>query len=151
MIAILKILLKCNLQFPCGHRCKSNCHSGSCPNPEQCKKKVKVFCACKRIKKEFSCETVRNGKAEVPCDETCNEKKLANERVEKSEKDKRLLEEKIKNEKELEKYEKLFHGKKKNKEKRTKEDVIEKSLLERYWMLFTMLCLGISVLLYSLL
>lgn len=100
------------------------------------------------MKKEFSCETVRNGKAEVPCDVTCNQKKLDEEKLQKEENNKRELEERLKNKKELEKYEKLFHGKKKNKEKRIQEDVVEKTLLEQYWVLFSILFVAVALSFY---
>ncbi|KAI4470848.1 nuclear transcription factor x-box binding 1 nfx1 [Holotrichia oblita] len=66
---------QCPNNYECGHRCRSNCHSGPCVSKEGCKKKVKIACPCKRIKKEFSCEIARQGLAVVNCDEICEQKK----------------------------------------------------------------------------
>ena len=38
-------------QLPCGHRCPRQCHPGSCPSPEKCRRKVTLRCSCRRIKK----------------------------------------------------------------------------------------------------
>lgn len=119
-------------QYECGHRCRSNCHSGDCPNPELCKKKVKVTCNCKRIKKEFSCETVRSNKASVACDEVCARKLQDEKRLKDLEDEQKKKEEEMKNLKELEKYEKKFQGKKRTKERRTYNHLEEQSFLRKY-------------------
>lgn len=124
---------QCPRNFDCGHRCKANCHSGPCPNPEQCKKKVKVACSCKRIKKEFSCELVRNNAAVVECDEICAQKKEEQMKVRKALEEQKLKEEEEKNKKELEKYQKMFEGKKKTKERKIKEQEDKVSFFRQYW------------------
>jgi len=70
-------LLSCGNQCPrnydCGHRCQAECHSGDCPAPDACRKKVKVQCPCKRLKKEFACDVVRAGNGTLSCDAVCKE------------------------------------------------------------------------------
>ncbi|KAJ8941974.1 hypothetical protein NQ314_010198 [Rhamnusium bicolor] len=135
--------------FECGHRCKANCHSGPCPNEELCQKKVKVMCKCKRIKKEFHCEIVRKKLAIVECDEVCEKKKeeerILKEAINKQQK----LEEELKNRKELEKYQKMFEGKKKNRNRKFYEEEEEISLIKKYRFVFlSVTLLVISFLIY---
>ncbi|XP_060521136.1 NF-X1-type zinc finger protein NFXL1 [Cylas formicarius] len=126
---------QCPKNYACGHRCKANCHSGKCPNSDSCKKKLKVTCKCKRIKKEFSCESVRRGVATIDCDDGCAQKQKE-EQQKQDELDKvRKLQEEIKNQRELEKYEKIFAGKRKTKERKKHEENEEKTLFRKYWML----------------
>lgn len=120
-------------QYPCGHRCRSNCHSNGCPNPEQCKKKVKVSCPCKRIKKEFTCDLVRKGESIIKCDDVCIHKKIEDKKLKELENEQKKKEEELKNKKELEKYEKIFQGKKKHKERKTFREVEEKSFFQKFW------------------
>ncbi|KAJ8949734.1 hypothetical protein NQ318_005055 [Aromia moschata] len=124
---------QCPKNFECGHRCKSNCHSGPCPNADLCKKKIKVTCKCKRIKKEFSCETVRKNLALVECDAVCFVRKEEEKRMKDAMNEQKKQEEEQKNKKELEKYQKMFEGKKKNRVRRTNEEHEEASLVKRYW------------------
>jgi len=126
---------QCPKNYECGHRCRSNCHSGECPNSESCKKKVKVTCSCKRIKKEFSCETVRANMATVECDEVCLEKQAEEKKLKTLEKEQKKKEEELKNQKELEKYEKKFQGKKRTKERKIVNQSEEQSLLQKYWLI----------------
>lgn len=120
------------LQLKCGHRCKINCHQGPCPEDIPCKKKVKVFCECKRLKKEINCETVRNGEAKIECDEGCAELKKEKERKNKIIMEEMAKQEELKNKEELEKYMKKFSGKKKNREKRSYSIDDEVSFLKKY-------------------
>ncbi|XP_056634026.1 NF-X1-type zinc finger protein NFXL1 [Diorhabda sublineata] len=143
---------QCPKSYECGHRCKANCHPGPCPNPDQCKKKMKVICKCKRIKKEFSCETVRKNEAFVPCDEICEIKKEENKKLKAAAEEQKRLEEEARNKKELEKYQKMFEGKKKNRERRRCEDEVEDGILKKYWyIIVSILFIIISVLFYSIL
>ncbi|CAH1115827.1 unnamed protein product [Psylliodes chrysocephalus] len=126
---------QCPKNYVCGHRCKSNCHPGPCPNAEQCKKKVKVPCKCKRIRKEYSCETVRKNMAIVECDEICEVKKEETRKIREAAEEQKRKEEEIKNKKELEKYQKIFEGKKKNRERRRHEDEVEDGFIKKYWVI----------------
>ncbi|XP_050511644.1 NF-X1-type zinc finger protein NFXL1 [Diabrotica virgifera virgifera] len=140
---------QCPKNYECGHRCKSNCHPGPCPNADQCKKKVKVSCKCKRIKKEFSCETVRKNEAVVPCDEVCEAKKEENRKLRQAAEEQKRIEEEAKNKKELEKYQKMFEGKKKSKERRRYDDEVEDSFIKKYlYVILAVLFLVISGVVY---
>ncbi|XP_059473634.1 NF-X1-type zinc finger protein NFXL1 [Neocloeon triangulifer] len=134
----LEKLLNCGNQCPknygCGHRCQADCHSGECPNPESCKKRVKVFCPCKRLKKELQCCAVRDGSVSVSCDDTCKER-LAKEKEEREREAERVRAEKERKEKEeLEKFEKWQQGKKKSgrDKRRRQSEQEEPSWSQRY-------------------
>lgn len=110
---------------------------------EVCRKKVKISCACRRMRKEFQCQTVRSGDAILLCDEICF-KKLEEERCQREvEETKRKEEEELKNREELQKYEKLLNGKKKYKSRQYNETVVEKSFLQKYWMVIVGGLIGI--------
>lgn len=94
---------------------------------------MKITCPCKRIKKEVSCETVRKGTVPVECDDVCTQKKLEEKKQKELENEQKKKEEELRNQRELEKYEKKFHGKKKNREKKTFDQVEENSMLQKYW------------------
>lgn len=126
---------QCPKNYECGHRCKASCHSGLCPNPEKCKKKIKISCKCKRIKKEFSCESIKNNLATVVCDEICAQKKEEQLKTKNAAEEKKAKEEEEKNRKELEKYQKLFEGKRKIKDRKTLEQEEQISFLKQYWVL----------------
>lgn len=140
---------QCPKNFDCGHRCKANCHAGPCPNPELCKKKVKVTCKCKRIKKEFSCESVRKNIAYVECDGVCKQKQEEEKKVKDALNEQRKIEEELKNKKELEKYQKMFEGKKKNRGRRVYEEENEAGFIKKYWfILLSVFVLFITLLMY---
>lgn len=107
-----------------------NCHPGPCPNPEQCKKKVKVACICKVRKVDVSCEKLRQGPFTLDCDETCQlkmderkkaEVKLAEERMAAEEEQKRI---------EMEEFQKKY-GTKKPKERKQRQTSVEEN---RNWL-----------------
>lgn len=115
-------MLKCGNQCPrnykCGHRCVDNCHSGECRDgTKACAKRVKVNCKCLRLKKSFACVEVQKGGIVVDCDEEC--KKLLAEKVRSREIEvmRKLREEEIRNQREIEKFERKFKPKKKVKDK----------------------------------
>lgn len=62
-------------KYPCGHKCRSNCHPGECPGADACRKKIKLSCPCGRVKKDTTCDIVRQGKTAISCDDECQEKK----------------------------------------------------------------------------
>ncbi|XP_055702161.1 NF-X1-type zinc finger protein NFXL1 [Phlebotomus papatasi] len=116
---------RCIKNYPCGHRCTSTCHSGQCPDPESCKKKVKTTCKCKTKKIEVTCEKLRSGTFVLACDEQCSAK-MAQKAKELEEKmAKQREEEAERNRQELEEFERKF-GKKKPKERKRREIVDEK-------------------------
>lgn len=115
---------RCIKNYPCGHRCAAVCHSGPCPNPENCRKKVKIYCECKRIKIEVSCEKSRSKEAIVPCDDICKVMKAETERIKQEEAEKQRLIEEERNRIELEQFEKRF-GKRKPRERKVVAQEIE--------------------------
>lgn len=131
---ILSCKNQCPKNYACGHRCKANCHSGECPNSDLCKKKVKVFCKCKRIKKEINCDTIRHGEVTVNCDSTCLEQraKELEKKKRQDEEAKRIEDEK--NKEEIEKYKKKFEGKKKYRDRRYSENTRDGSFLLKYYL-----------------
>ena len=52
-------------------RCTLTCHTGECSLPEACKKKVKLYCPCKRKKQEMQCHKSKSVK--LKCDEECKQ------------------------------------------------------------------------------
>ena len=52
-------------------RCTLTCHTGECSQPEACKKKVKLYCTCKRKKQEMQCHNSKSVK--LKCDEECKQ------------------------------------------------------------------------------
>lgn len=106
---------------------------------------MKVTCKCKRIKKEFSCETIRKNAAHVECDEVCLQKQEEEKKKRQLLEEQKKREEEIKNKRELEKYEKIFQPKKKTKERRVRGNQDERSFLEKY----KFVILGLLVLLVS--
>ncbi|KAH9620000.1 hypothetical protein KSS87_005491 [Heliosperma pusillum] len=85
----------CHRKLPmCTHLCPEICHSGLCPSPEKCSKKVTVRCACNNLKKEWLCQDVQiaytysgrdskdipktqYGLRLLPCDSSCKSKAQA--------------------------------------------------------------------------
>ena len=104
-----------HFQYTCGHRCVENCHSGPCPNPEACSKKVKVFCKCKRIKKDFPCIAVRTGTITVDCDNVCRKIKEEQDKQREIEMARKRQEEEARNQLEVEKFERKFKPRRKGK------------------------------------
>lgn len=76
---------------------------------------------------------MRTGGASVPCDDACVQKQLDEKKLKELEDEQKKKEEELRNKKELEKYEKMFQGKKKNKEKKVHNEVVQKTMFERYW------------------
>jgi len=54
-------------------RCFRTCHTGECGSEKECKKKVKLFCPCKRLKIDAPCSSSKSVK--VDCGELCEEAK----------------------------------------------------------------------------
>ncbi|KAI8039370.1 hypothetical protein M5D96_008093 [Drosophila gunungcola] len=97
---------RCLKNYPCGHRCTAICHSSKCPNPELCRKKVRIFCVCKRLKQEIACDKHRA--AEQSRAQAAEQQHLEQKRRDEEER----------NRLELEKFEAKF-GKRKHKERKT--------------------------------
>lgn len=109
---------KCIKNFPCGHRCNFTCHSGDCPNPESCNKKVKITCECRTRKMEVNCNAARMKSKLLECDDNC-EKAKHNRNQERNDKERLQREhEEAENQRALEEYEKKFGPKKYRERKR---------------------------------
>lgn len=90
-----------------------------------------MSCSCKRIKKEFQCEYVRNKTAVVQCDEICEQTREEERKRNALLEEQRRKEEEERNKKELEKYEKMFAQKKKSR-KRTRDEQEDEGFLQKY-------------------
>ncbi|XP_051895842.1 NF-X1-type zinc finger protein NFXL1 [Pristis pectinata] len=119
---------QCPKQLSCGHRCKAICHPGNCP--EGCSQKVKMKCPCKRIKKEILCSVVTEEQVLVECDEVCQEMKQKASEMKEAEERAALEKEKLKQQVELEAFEKRLRGRRKKNKRRdaveTKETAWQK-------------------------
>lgn len=124
---------RCLKTFPCGHRCHTPCHPGKCPNPELCRKKVRIFCECKRLKAEIACDKHRAGQTSIPCDEFCIETRIKLAEQLKREQEKLRQQEEAKNRAEVEQFEKRF-SKRKYKERKV---VVEKTDRQINWKLLS--------------
>ncbi|KAK7066648.1 NF-X1-type zinc finger protein nfxl1 [Halocaridina rubra] len=124
---------QCNKTISCGHRCTKDCHSGSCSEPEKCRKRVPLRCACKRIKKDFLCTLVVAGEAKLECDSVCLEKKKATEEEERRKKEGEEEKKRL----EYENFEKLAENRKnKRRNRRRVDSEAEKSSWKDYWFIF---------------
>lgn len=133
---------RCMKNYPCEHRCTSICHSGPCPNPESCKKKMKIYCECKNLKSEITCEKYRQGFKKLPCNDNCMKIQQEQQRIQIEQEEAQRKIEEEKNRLELEMFEKKF-GKKKFKERKHIEKEPEKKNYTLLWILLS----GIIVLL----
>lgn len=88
---------------------------------------MKVWCKCKRLKKDFSCLVVRTGEAVVKCDDVCQEKKKERVLAQEAELSRKKKEEEIKNQREVEKFERKFKPRRKCKDKSNDEPTVEES------------------------
>ena len=70
---------RCPKDLSCGHRCPMKCHTGGCPPPSACKKRVVAKCDCGRRKHEYVCSAGMDQDA-VVCDDEC--KRLSAEKAE---------------------------------------------------------------------
>ncbi|KAK6628816.1 hypothetical protein RUM43_002632 [Polyplax serrata] len=124
---------KCPKDYPCGHKCKSTCHPGDCPDPNSCKKKVKLSCKCGRLKKDLPCDVVRlEKKTRIECDAVCLSILEEEKKVREQEMEKKRIEEERKNREEVEKFErKLQQGRRKQRERYEPKE--EPSFLSRRW------------------
>ncbi|KAJ8683718.1 hypothetical protein QAD02_019510 [Eretmocerus hayati] len=105
---LLKCKNQCTKIFACGHRCDDICHAGPCKKLMICDKKVKITCKCKRIEKDTTCLSERNGEGSVECDEVCQKKKEDLDRLKRIQLEEKRKEDDMKNPIEVEMFEKKF-------------------------------------------
>lgn len=124
------------------------CHPGACQGAENCRKKVKLMCACKTRKIDLTCDKIRAENITLlECNGECEEKKrLIEEENQRKIQKQRLLEEE-KNRKELEEYEKKF-GPKKYKERKQRHVEEKSSNLKMKILVSSAVFLTISVVSY---
>lgn len=134
---ILRCGNQCPKNYSCGHRCVDICHSGPCLKEESCNKKVKVWCKCKRLKKDFSCMQIRKGNGIVKCDDVCQKIKDELEKARELEIAKKNKEEELKNQREIEMFEKKFKPKRKMKDRSHQNDKSKSGSRgwTKYWIL----------------
>lgn len=122
----------CPKMMKCGHRCVLVCHQGPCSPSDQCKKKVKIYCACKRRKEEFKCNQTFEKEVVIQCDEECKRANLKTSGEQLKILDEREREEELRNKREAELFERQMEGGKKRRRNRRKESVGETaSFLQR--------------------
>ncbi|XP_054277093.1 NF-X1-type zinc finger protein NFXL1-like [Macrosteles quadrilineatus] len=150
--AMLSCGNQCPKNYECGHRCSLTCHDGPCTDAELCRRKVKVTCPCRRIKREVQCATVRAGQAVIECDQVCQEKEVQELQKRLKEEEEKRLQEELRNKEELEKFEKKMSGKKKHREKKIVDEKPEVSLLARHWLVVSaVVAVGVAVTIVSML
>lgn len=106
-----------SFQYSCGHRCINECHPGECKGKEQCSKKVRLWCKCKRIKKDFLCLLLQKEQIIVECDNVCESLKIERKEAQEAIIAKKREAEELRNREEIEKFEKKFKPRRKRKDK----------------------------------
>ncbi|XP_065556677.1 NF-X1-type zinc finger protein NFXL1-like isoform X2 [Artemia franciscana] len=132
-------------EMSCGHRCFNTCHSGSCTSSKDCKKKKKITCLCKRIKREVMCCQDQSVNEKLKCDEQCIEKMSAKEKEKHNcETDDKIKRNRLEQE-EYEKFQKKFNPKKKSRQQRSDEtpETNDSKLISKF--LFPISLVGIFV------
>ncbi|KOX72431.1 NF-X1-type zinc finger protein NFXL1 [Melipona quadrifasciata] len=148
-------LLKCGNQcpknYPCGHRCANECHLGPCKNEKECSKKMKLFCECRRIKKEFVCSVVQKEGISIKCDDVCMRLKNERRQAEVALLEQKRRAEEMRNQQEIEKFERKFKPRRKGKDKSDKNPSQNETRgnYERYWILGVLICLISVVIFYA--
>jgi len=120
---------QCPKLISCGHRCTFICHIGDCSDETLCKKKVKLYCPCKRRKQEIACNKAKD--FSVKCDEECNQiKQKARAEEEEQKRQEKLEEERLQKE-EIEKFEK--GGRRRNRRnRRNLSEIQEQGFLQKF-------------------
>ena len=150
---------QCPKLMDCGHRCYLTCHSGKCGDVTNCRKKSKIYCPCKRKKKDVPCKE-RTEAMKMVCDNECESLKSKNRNNKELSEDakKRELEEKLARE-EAQRFEKMMsegnynnpegttrttqHSRKRKNRRRASQD-LELSFIQRHKMLLLFLTIGFT-------
>lgn len=126
----------------------NDCHPGECKNEKECNKKVKLFCACKRIKKDFVCSLVQKEEIRIKCDDVCDKVKSEKREAEAAMLEQKRQAEQIRNQQEIEKFERKFKPRRKGKDKFDKRQLQKEtgSAYRKYWILAILICLiGVAI------
>ncbi|XP_063216921.1 NF-X1-type zinc finger protein NFXL1 [Bacillus rossius redtenbacheri] len=126
---------QCPRKYPCGHRCREECHPGDCPSAELCRRKVKVLCACQRLRREFSCDVARAGLAVVPCDDACHARQREQLQAREAEELRRKEQEARRDQEELERFQRKFQPQRKRRDRGPVEETRGRRLPSPYWLL----------------
>ncbi|GFT66664.1 NF-X1-type zinc finger protein NFXL1 [Nephila pilipes] len=138
---------RCPKEIICGHRCILLCHSGSCSDQNQCKKKVLLRCPCKRKKTEVQCFNLIE--KNISCDDDCLKHQESQIALEYEKISKKEEEEKKIQEREYEEFLKKTRGKKKKKRKNSEnEQGYNKSSLIKLGSIAAVLCIIGSLISY---
>ncbi|XP_037901244.1 NF-X1-type zinc finger protein NFXL1 [Glossina fuscipes] len=143
---------RCLKNYSCGHRCAAQCHAGPCPETNNCRKRLRIYCECKRLKQEISCDKHRSGLTKLKCDANCLDI------IKKSEMSRHMAEESLRkqeeerNRLEVEQFEKRFN-KRKHKERKSVElkekREINWKLLFMYAGIFSAILLAVGLAFYE--
>lgn len=121
----------------------NDCHQGQCEGEADCSKKVKLFCKCKRIKKDFVCSLVQKEKIVIECDEVC--RKIQNERLEAQAAllEQQRREEELRNEEEMKKFTRKFKPRRKGKDRFDNKESFENDAhnYKWIWILAVLICI----------
>lgn len=126
---------QCPKLMACGHRCFKICHSGACSESSSCKKKTKIYCGCKRKKKEFPCSDpnqIRKLSCDIECAQAKNKDDDEVKDLDPEERWRREAEARLQRE-ELERFEKMKEGgKKRRRNRRVQSETVEQSIWTRH-------------------
>lgn len=122
---------QCPKLMPCGHRCVLTCHPGpKCSESSVCKKKVKLWCPCKRRKQDTPCNRV--AETTVQCDEECEAlKDKARTEEEKAKQRQEEEAERLQREEAL-RFEMKMEGKRKRRNRRRISEAVQPSFVEKF-------------------
>lgn len=127
----------------------NNCHPGPCTNENECNKKIKLFCSCKRIKKDYVCSIVQKQEISIKCDEICIKLKNEKRQAEAALLEQRRQAEEMRNQEEIKKFERKFKSRRKGRDKLDRKLFHEEPCnnYRKCWIL-TILVALISILIY---
>lgn len=126
----------------------NNCHQGPCRNENECNKKVKLFCKCKRIKRDFVCSALQKAEIHIKCDDVCDKLKSEKYQAEAALLEQKRQEEEMRNQQEIEKFQRKFKPRRKGKDKFDKMKLQDKTgnNYRIYLILAILICLvGIGI------
>ena len=127
------------------------CHPGPCRNEKECSKKMKLFCECRRIKKEFVCSVVQKEGISIKCDDVCTRLKNERRQAEAALLEQKRRAEEMRNQQEIEKFERKFKPRRKGKDKSDKKlsQNETRGNYWKYWILSVLICLIGVVIFYA--
>lgn len=109
---------------------------------------MKLFCECKRIKKDFICSLIQKDEICIKCDDVCNKLKMEKRQAEAALLEQKRQAEEIRNQQEIEKFERKFKPRRKGKDKFDKKQLLNENYnnYRKYWILAILICfIGIAI------